>query len=65
MRKRPLDTSPCWAKLTELDGLKMLIDFVIDALAARRVEGRAATARARGNGALINIGAMGGRVPQS
>jgi hypothetical protein len=51
--------------LTKLDSLEMLTDLTLDVLRERRIELRATTANGRGDSALINIGAMAGRAPNS
>ena len=50
--------SEFWGTGVFLDGARLVIDFTFETLGSNRLEARAATANARGNGALRKIGAV-------
>jgi RimJ/RimL family protein N-acetyltransferase len=50
--------SAFWSTGMFEEAAALVADFAFDVLGAHRIEGRAATANARGNGALLKIGAV-------
>lgn len=50
--------SPYWGSGMFIDAARLVVDFVVTVLGTRRLEGRAAVANGRGNGALRKLGAV-------
>ena len=50
--------SPFWGTGVFEESARLVLDFVFDTLAVRRLEARAAVLNGRGNGALLKIGAV-------
>lgn len=46
-----------WGTGVFIEGARLVLDFAFDVIGAHRVEGRAAQANGRGNGALLKLGA--------
>ena len=50
--------SPYWGSGLFLEGARLVLDFVFDAVGVHRLEARASIANGRGNGALRKLGAV-------
>ena len=51
-------SSSFWGSGVFVDSARLVLDFTFNIIGARRVEGRAALANGRGNGALLKLGAV-------